>query len=146
MRTNFDIASEPTVGDFPDVGERLEQVWVEHFFAVAAVEALDEGVLVGFARLDVAQLDSTPFRPVHEGLAGELGAVVTMDGGGLAVHPDQLLDETDDLTCRDAGSHVDAQYRVSCMKSRAQTMFSSSGTARGGVRAWAGASWSVASG
>jgi hypothetical protein len=42
----------------------------------AGVKALDEGVLLGLARGDVAPLDAGSVCPVEDGSRGELGAVV----------------------------------------------------------------------
>jgi hypothetical protein len=41
-----------------DVAHRCEEVRVEDFGPVGAIEAFDEGVLIGLARLDVADGDA----------------------------------------------------------------------------------------
>ena len=51
------------MADFPDLIEILEQVGVEHFLAVAPIEALDEGVLIRLARLDEPKVDQVLFAP-----------------------------------------------------------------------------------
>jgi len=51
-------------------------VLVQHLFAEGAVEAFDEGVLVGLARLDVSQRHAAQFGPLGECFAQELRAVV----------------------------------------------------------------------
>ena len=47
----------------PDLTEILEQVGVEHFLAVAPIEALDEGVRIRLARLDEAKVDQVLLAP-----------------------------------------------------------------------------------
>ncbi len=66
MRAVLVVVGEPIVGDRLDMGERVEQVRVEHFLAEAAVEALDEGVLVRLARFDVQQLHAVRLGPLNE--------------------------------------------------------------------------------
>jgi hypothetical protein len=44
----------------PDLGDRVEQMGIEHFLAIGAVAAFDKGVRVGLASLDVPELDLVP--------------------------------------------------------------------------------------
>gem|GEM_PF-3129965 len=59
-----------------NVLEPREQILVEHFFAISAIEAFDVGVLVGFAGLDVLDGHAVLLRPLDEDLAQEPGPVV----------------------------------------------------------------------
>ena len=56
MRSILVVVGQPVIGDRLDVIERVEQVRVQHLLAEAAVESLDEGVLVRLSRLDIQQL------------------------------------------------------------------------------------------
>jgi hypothetical protein len=56
----------------------------EAVVAEGAVEGFDEGVLGGFARLDVMEMDMGGLSSEVDGLAGELWAVVGGDGFGQA--------------------------------------------------------------
>jgi hypothetical protein len=52
MRTDFVVAIDPAIRDFPDLRNRIEQIRIQHLLPVGPVEALDEGVLIRLARLD----------------------------------------------------------------------------------------------
>ena len=96
MRSDLVVAAQPIFGDFARVDERLEEVCVEHFATEAAIEAFDERVLVGFAGLDVEDLDAFAATPIGEGLAQELRSVVAADRTGLAIELDELLEHAND--------------------------------------------------
>ena len=76
MGSGVVVVPEPAVGDLADLAEILEQIGVENFLSVCAVEPFDVGVLVGFAGLDVPNFDSALLAPVHEDLRDDLRAVV----------------------------------------------------------------------
>ena len=48
------VGLQPPLGQLPNLAQALEQMNVEHFLPVRAIEPLDIGVLVGLARLDPA--------------------------------------------------------------------------------------------
>jgi hypothetical protein len=70
------VGREPGVGDLTHLLERVEEVRVENLFAERAIEALDEGVLIRLAGLDVAIAIRCAPAPLDEGLGGELRPVV----------------------------------------------------------------------
>ena len=109
MGTDFVISLHPTIGDFPNIGDRVEQEGVEHLFPVGPIEPLDERVLVGFAWLDESQFDVMLLAPFGEGVAGQLRPVVAADCLGLAMDLDQLFDETDHSQRRYGRRNIDAQ-------------------------------------
>ena len=76
MGTFMVVAVSPVFGHAPHLVETGEDVAVEHLGAVGLVEAFDVGVLGGFARLDVDELDATILRPLLERRTDELRAVV----------------------------------------------------------------------
>jgi hypothetical protein len=49
MGANLVVAAQPVLGDVAGDGDRFEDVRVENLVTEAAVEALDDGVLVGLA-------------------------------------------------------------------------------------------------
>jgi len=53
-----------------------EQRLVQEFVPQASIEALDEGVLHGFARCDVMPVDPGVISPCQDGVAGEFAAIV----------------------------------------------------------------------
>ena len=54
MRPALVVRREPVIGEALDLPHDVEDVGVEDFFAVRAIEAFDEGILIGLPRLDVA--------------------------------------------------------------------------------------------
>lgn len=70
------VVDEEAPRRFANVIQACEQVAIEHVLAVGAVEALDVGVLVGFAGLDVLDRHPIGLGPRGERLAQELRAVV----------------------------------------------------------------------
>ena len=68
MRSIFVVSFSPLFGHFPHLVQGREEVCVQHFIPVAFVEPFDKRILVGFARLDVTDLDAVFFTPVYEGL------------------------------------------------------------------------------
>ena len=65
MWSFFVVLLHPLLGLLSDFAQLLKHKHVEHRFAVAAIEPLDEGILIGLAGLDVADRDaagSTPYK------------------------------------------------------------------------------------
>ena len=79
MWTFFVVADHPVVGDFTNLFERLEEVCVEHFVAIGAVESLDVCVLSWFAWLYVLEVNAIFLTPRNEAGGDELWAVVDSD-------------------------------------------------------------------
>ena len=57
MGTLFVVVNQPGIGLRLNLIDRIEQTRIKHLGAKAAVEAFDEGVLVGYAR---SSLDRYP--------------------------------------------------------------------------------------
>ena len=62
------------------ISQAVEDLLVQAFIPQAAVEGLDEAILLRLARVDVVPFDTVLVGPFQDGLAGELGSVVA-DGG-----------------------------------------------------------------
>jgi hypothetical protein len=57
------------------IGKAVEQFLVEEFVAQRAIEALDEPVLLGLARIDVVPLDPVLAGPFQDRPTGKFGSV-----------------------------------------------------------------------
>src|SRR5882762_2241254 len=82
---------EPRLGDHAHLLEGVKEVGVEDLFAETPIEPLDEGVLIGFPRLDVADGNTLRRAPLDKGLGRELRPVVDAHAGGPAVEPNELI-------------------------------------------------------
>jgi hypothetical protein len=58
----------PIAGYLAHLAQRFEHVSIEHLVAEGPVEALDGGVLIRLAGLDVTQLNMIPVAPIREDL------------------------------------------------------------------------------
>ena len=76
MRSLLVVLDHPPPGGFPNVVEAREQILVEHLLAEGTVESFDEGVLVGFAGLDVLDRHALALGPLLEVLAQEVRSIV----------------------------------------------------------------------
>ena len=109
------MRAEGVVFVFPVVDEEacfcdgMEPVLVEAIVAEGAVEAFDEGVLHGFAGLDVVEVDVIALSPEMQRFAGELGAVVGSDGVGKAVGLGERIEHGSHRRTADGGIHVQGQ-------------------------------------
>lgn len=89
MRPSVVIVGPPASERDAGLSKRGEQRLVQQFIPQATVEALDEGVLHGFARRDVVPGDTALIGPCQDGIARELAAVVAHHHLGLAALGDQ---------------------------------------------------------
>lgn len=109
MRSVFVVLGQPVVGDGLDLPGGVEQPGVEHLGAEGAVEALDVGVLVGLAGLDVVQRDASALGPRDEFAAAHLRSVVHADGLRYAVPVDQPVHRADEHRGGQRLRHLDRQ-------------------------------------
>jgi len=93
--------------------QRAEPMLVEAVVTEGAVEAFDEGVLSGFARLDVVDGDTRGLSPEMKGAAGKFGTVVGGDRGGQAAGGCQLLEDGDDGAAADGSIDMKSQALTS---------------------------------
>jgi len=70
------VLEHPRPAELSNLIEMSEQPSVEHFLAIRSVEALDVGVLIRLAGLDVVDQDAVGLAPAHEDVTEELRAVV----------------------------------------------------------------------
>jgi hypothetical protein len=83
----FVVVHQPLVSSCLHLADRVEEPRVEHLLAEAAVEALDERVLIGLARLDVQQLDPVLLGRVGNRVGGQLRPIVHPDRKCTAKSP-----------------------------------------------------------
>ena len=76
VATFFVVVSTPILAFSPGVVEAHEPVSIQTLGAELAIEALDEAILHRFARRDVVPFDVVLLLPSHDGVRGELGAVI----------------------------------------------------------------------
>lgn len=69
------VGQQPALRQRTDFCQRFKQVGIENLGAVAAVEALDVGVLIGLAGLDVLDRDTSGVASIDEDLGEQLRAV-----------------------------------------------------------------------
>ena len=103
------VGNEPAIGHRADLGQRFKEMGIEHLGTIAAVEPLDEGVLIRLARLDVVQSDAALVTPIDEYLGGQLGTVVQAQRTWPPVQRDEFLKDPDDASRRDRPTDVDRQ-------------------------------------
>jgi len=65
MWTNLVVIDHPPMRCLTYALKACEEVLVQHHLTDSAVEAFDEGVLVGLAKLDVSQRHATPLSLAH---------------------------------------------------------------------------------
>ena len=109
MRSVLVVLGQPVVGDGLDLLDGIEQPGVEHFGPEGAVEALDVGVLVGLAGLDVVQRDAPALGPRDEFAAGHLRPVIHADGLRCTVPVDQPVHRADEHRGGQRLRHLDRQ-------------------------------------
>src|SRR5215467_14768922 len=103
------VGFKPRVRDRAHVLERVEEMSIEDFLAKRSVEALDEGVLIGLARLDVAEADALGGAPRHEGLSDEFRTIVDAQAGRAPIETREVVEHADDARAGDRRPNLDAQ-------------------------------------
>ena len=81
------VDRQPVLSDLPDLRQRREDPGIEHFVPLGAIEALDEGVLIGLAGRDRLQPDPLGLAPARQGLGDQLwsGGMETPEGSEPAI-------------------------------------------------------------
>lgn len=103
MRPDVVVVVAPEGQLAAGISQAVEDLFVQAFIPQTAVEGLDVAILLRLARIDVMPLDLVVVRPLQDGLAGELGAIVRDDASRFAVGPDQRIEFSRHSGPRDAG-------------------------------------------
>lgn len=109
MGSYFVVVDHPPGGGFPYVVETDEEIEVKHFLAESAIEALNEGVLIRLAGLDVLQRYAVRLEPVGERLAQELGTIARAHDLRQTMIAFDLLEHTHQPLRVDRRVHFDLQ-------------------------------------
>lgn len=73
------LALHPLARDLPHLAQTFEQIGIEGLLPIGPVEVLDEGVLIGLARLDFLDHNPVLLAPAYENLVDQLRPVVAAD-------------------------------------------------------------------
>src|SRR5688500_3159166 len=105
MRPLAVINCQPLFGEELNLLHSAEEVLIQHFVAVGAIEALDEGVLIGLAGLDVEQRNATLPARLHKAAGDELRTIVQAQRLRLAVELDDAIENANNSCARDTAAH-----------------------------------------
>ena len=89
--------------------EAVENLLVQQIVAQAAIEWLDEGILLGLPRIELMPVHVVVVAPFQDRPAGELCPVITDNACELAKDPDQRLQCPRNLCARDGCVGHEAQ-------------------------------------
>ena len=109
MRPLFVITLQPCGGDFPHLIQRLEYVSIEHFGAIGAIEAFNERMLIGLARLDIPQLNTPVLTPGHKPVGDQLWAIVEANRLRPSPPGHHLFQDAHHSLCGQRRIHFDGQ-------------------------------------
>lgn len=90
------VVVPPDGKDAARMAEVVENLLVQAFVSQAAVEALDEAVLLRFTGSDVVPSDPSLVLPLQDRPIGRLGAVLADDGPKLVLQADDGVEFADD--------------------------------------------------
>lgn len=109
MRPDRIVVVAPEGQLTPSVIQAVEDLLVQKFVPEAAVEAFDEGILLGLARVDLVPRHAILVGPFQDGPTGELGSIVADNTAGFAVDPDKGAEFTGNPSAGQAGIGNQAQ-------------------------------------
>jgi len=109
MRALLVVLDHPPVGGFPHLGKISKEIQIEYLLPIGAVEALDIGILVRFAGLNVQNEHSGGFIPGHEVSTQEFGSVIYTQHIRQAPFAAELLKHPDEPAAGDRGVDLDSQ-------------------------------------
>jgi hypothetical protein len=107
------VVRAPVFDEESGFGEGAKPMLVEAVIAEGTIEALDEGVLHRFPRLDMMESNAGALRPEVEGFASELGAIVHGDDFGKPTRERQALENGNDRGPVDGSVDMDGQALAS---------------------------------
>ena len=121
------VVRAPVFDEESGFGEGAKPMLVEAVIAEGAIEALDEGVLHRFPRLDMMESEPRALRQEVEGFASELRAIV--DGNDLGKPPRerQALEHGNDRGPADGSVDIDGQALASKVIDERQTTEAATG-------------------
>ena len=105
----FIVLPHPLCTDLPHLFERLEDIRVQHFGAIGAIESLDKRILIRLSGLDIPQRDPAFGTPGHKALRDEFRAIIQPNGLRASPPRHDLLQHPDHTLSRQRGIHFDRQ-------------------------------------
>ena len=103
------VALEPGIREITHLADGFKRVRIKDLGAIAAIEAFDVGILIGFARLNVVQRHPVRLAPVDERLRDKFWPVVGAQRTRTPVQCDEILEDPDDAWARDGRRDFDRQ-------------------------------------
>jgi len=91
----FVVTLQPFGADLAHLLQGFKHVGVQHFRPIGPIIALDEGILIRFSRLNIAQLNGPLGTPSDETLGEEFRAIVEANRLWLAPPAHHLLQHAD---------------------------------------------------
>ena len=85
------VVVSPAREDLAGIGERVKHFFIQALVAQLAIEALDEAVLLRFARRDIVPSDAGLILPFEDGATGQFSPVVRDNGFWPAIKTDAAI-------------------------------------------------------
>lgn len=96
----------PVIGDVFNLLDGLKEIGIENFSAIRTVEAFNEGVLSGFAWLNVMNVDVVVLAVFHEAGTGKFRTIVNTELLRLGSVFNDLLEHRDELLSAEGQSKL----------------------------------------
>jgi len=109
MRTPLVVIEQERMCSFTRFIEVVEEVQIEHGVTERTVEAFDEGILIGFPRLDVTDLNGPFGAPRDEALREKLRPVVAANGPRVSAPGNNVIQHPHDPLSADRGIDLDGK-------------------------------------
>ena len=103
------VTAQPFIGELLHLADVVKDIEVQNLVAVAAIEPLNERVLIGFAWLDVQQGNALLFAPTLKQAGGKLWPIVGAQCLRFAVQLDQLLKDPHNTGSGHGRANLDTQ-------------------------------------
>lgn len=103
------VNDQRSIGNCLNLLEVGEQMCIKNFGAMSAIEPLDEGILIGFARLDIADRNAFGCGPLGKGVGDHLRAVVQAYCVGKPIAIDQAAQYANQARRRNGHAYLDGQ-------------------------------------
>jgi hypothetical protein len=109
VRAEMVVFVSPVVDEEAGFVDGIEPVLVKAVIAEGAVEGFNEGILHGFAGLDVMKMNASSLCPKEDGLAGELRAIVGGDDFWKAASEGEFFQDINDSNAADGSIDMESQ-------------------------------------
>ena len=93
MRPMLVVISAPSGDQDTSLWQARKPVVIQELIPEAAVEALDKGILRGFAGLDQLELNTMLASPLTQSLTSEFRTLISSNGLGVAPETNRLVED-----------------------------------------------------